>query len=429
MGNGTPRAPFEVDAPAGGVDLRTFSPGAVKPGALRVSVGDPTCHKGLAEMIASPGRVEDTASTLPTVARGDEWARAFFRVLLLTLGVLDLAFQAGVLLPRLLERTDMHRDVTYSYQAVERIHTGQPLYWPWPDYGPHIGSLGADGKIAYHYPTSRYPYPPLLPAALAVLPAPLPYVPFARVWTLLVFAGLWTYAACLAKLAVGRVTAFGVLMAGLLVTLAPHTYWALTLANPDPVLWGLIGLALVSPRLRGFGFAFAGAVKLYTAWPLLLAMKLEGRRVWLPALATGAVLVALGAVAMGPARYLGAWWDWRHMLPVIGQGMLTPGNYSISMGGLRLARILGWWTLEVGPASLPVRLYLSACAVGVPLLTLWLTRRWSPRLRYATLIVAAMFFSPLAWSMYIPLAFAPVAIWWGERSHRVVHRPASDASG
>lgn len=360
--------------------------------------------RAAAAVPASPGRAE-----LPAAA---PWLRALARVLLAAAGILHLAFNLGFYLPLQWERTDRGRDVTFTYEAVKRVRAGEALYRPWPEYGPHVGSGGARGVFAY--PRDRYPYPPLLPAALSALP-PAPYLPFARAWLVVLFAAFWAYAACLAKLATGRTGVLGVLTAGMAVGLVPGSYLALLLANPDPLLWALVGLALAAPAARGAGFALAASVKLYSAWPLLLAARLEGRRVWLPALATLAVLAAVGAAATGPAGYAAAWWDWRHMLPVIGQGMLHPENYSVSMASLRLARRAGLWEYGTGPAPLPVRVYLSVCAVGAPLLFLRLSRRWSPRLRYAGLNVVAVFFAPLAWNIFLPALLAPAAVWWGER--------------
>jgi hypothetical protein len=183
------------------------------------------------------------------------------------------------------------------------------------------------------------------------------------------------------------------------------------------VLWALFGLALAFSRARGFGFMASAMVKLYGAWPLLVATSREGWRVLRGAGVALALGTAVCALVLGPAAFVGALLDWaRYMVPVVGQGTFMvdrvhgAANVSLSFAGLRVARGLGW---EYQPGPLPswARLYLTLLGIGAPLLCAWLTRRMDNAvLRYGLVTVAAVLFAPLCWTTYLPLLLAPLAV-------------------
>ncbi|HEX2189805.1 MAG TPA: glycosyltransferase 87 family protein [Longimicrobiaceae bacterium] len=335
--------------------------------------------------------------------------RVLLGALVLAAG-LYLALLCRDLVPALWLRADRRDDLQRYFVVARRALLGLQLYWPWPDYGPHFATLG------HPYPQERFPYPPFLPAALAPL-ARLPLLAFARAWFVVLYAGLLVYAASLARLATGRISPAGVVVAAAVVAALPGAQLAFMVGNVEPVLWALFGAALAFPAARGPAFAASAMVKLYAAWPLAVAVSREGWRVARGAALAVAVGLAVGCVSLGPARFLGAFLDWaRYMLPVVGQGTFATDpvyggtNLSLSFGVLRLARELGW---EYRPGPLPVwaRLYLTAVGVAAPLLAARTTRRMrEPALRYGLVTVAAVVFAPLCWATYLPLLLAPLAV-------------------
>jgi hypothetical protein len=350
------------------------------------------------------------------VAPGRTGAARALRLAVLLAGCGYVVYQLGFFLPRFWDAAGTRPDGLNYYVTARRASAGEALYRPWPDYGPHYATA------AFPYPWDRHPYPPFLTAVLVPL-AGLPAPEFGRALYLAVVPAFWAYAATLAKLATGVVRPAGVLAAGLALGLMPGAHLALQLANVEPVLWALFGAALAFPALRGFGFTASAMVKLYCAWPLLLALKTEGRRVALSAAAALALGAVAGCLALGPARFFGALWDWtRYFLPVLGQGTFHVDtrnngiNLSIPMAGLRLARHLGWWEYAPGPLPGWARLYLTALGVAAPVLAAWWTRRAERTLRYALVTLAAVVFAPLFWTTYLPLFLAPLAILAGRRS-------------
>jgi hypothetical protein len=341
-------------------------------------------------------------------ARPRGWERAASAALVAA-SVLYLAYLGGELVPALWARAARRDDMVRYYVIAGRALRGQALYWPWPDYGPHFATPG------HPYPQPRYPYPPFLMGVLVPF-AHLPLLTFARMWYVVLYAGLAVYAASLAKLATGRVTLAGATVATAVVAATPGAQLAFMVANVEPVLWALFGAALAWPAARGFGFAASAMVKLYCAWPLLAAVPREGWRV----VRGAALALALGTVlcmlVLGPGVFARSMLDWaRYMLPVVGQGTWAfdphygGTNVSFSFAVLRVARELGW---EYRPGPLPAwaRLYLTVVGVAAPLLAMWLTRRMRDvALRCGLVTVAAVLFAPLCWATYLPLLLAPLA--------------------
>lgn len=325
--------------------------------------------------------------------------------------LVSLVFHVGQVIPETLAVTRAKYDVYTYYLAAQRVRSGEALYQPWPEYGPHINTAGGPG-----YPLERYPYPP--PLAVLLAPATtLPGVVFIQAWGVLLLAAFWGYAACLARLATLRWTLPGTLLAAAILQLTPGTRIVLAYGNVEPLLWLAFGLALVFPAARGACFTLAAAVKTFGIWPLLLAFREDGRRAVRSAAAVAGGLALVCSAVMGPSDFFGACADWfRYMLPAASQGSfaifkgLGFGNLSLSMAGLRLADALGW---EYVPGPLPswARVYLSLVSVTAPLVAIWWTRslRNTP-LRYAVVTCAAMIFAPIFWTTYLPVLLAPAAL-------------------
>ena len=318
------------------------------------------------------------------------------------LALVHLVVQLLVFLPNHWKRTDRYRDVTYLYTAAQRVRSGQPLYRPWPEYGPHVHT-----EMGPPYTYDRHPYPPPLASVLAPFSA-LPFTSFARLWYFPVLAGFWGFAWTLARMA-GRASGWSTLTAGLLLGIFPGTYRALSLGQIDPILWALFGLALVLPAWRGAAFALSAAVKLYAGWPLLFAIGRERSRAFVPA-----AVVALGAVVVsGFMMGLDGFYSWgRHMLPVISQGTFNTDNVSLSFAGLRIARSLGWDYVP-GPLPVPARIYLGLMGIAAPITAGWLARKSRPEFQYAWVGAAAVLFAPLCWSSYLPLLLVLPALGLG----------------
>ncbi|MDQ3814222.1 MAG: DUF2029 domain-containing protein [Armatimonadota bacterium] len=326
-------------------------------------------------------------------------------LILTVLGVFHLAAQLGGWLPLHWQRTDRERDLTVYYDALRRLRTGQPLYQPWPDYVPA-------------YTPSRYFYPPPFAAVFAPLGG-LSFLWFARLWYLLLLASFWIYAWCLARLASPagtRVTIPAVLIAGLILDLWPRIYWAMSFGNAEPMLWALFGLSLATPN-RGAALAGATLIKLHALWPLLLAIRHEGRRVPLPALLVIGFGLLLGWLVCGMQSYL-SWWP--AISPVLRQGTFNPDNISLSFAVLRLARLLGWDYNPADPLPRAAQLYLSLMAVAGPLFLIWLVRRQKPLMQYACVGAGVLLFAPLCWTMYLALLLAPLALWLREQQDQAL---------
>ena len=313
-------------------------------------------------------------------------------------------------IPLLWHRTDSDRDVLAVYAAGERVRTGEPLYLPWPDYGPHVSTSSGP-----RFGAKLHLYPPFLATAVAPLTA-LSFTTFARLWYLPLLAAFWIYAWCLARLVLPRPNAWSVLIAGEALGLTPGAHRAVALGQIDPVLWALFGLALAVPAVRGAAFSASAAVKLYAGWPLLFAIRREGRGVFLQ----GLTVLLAGVLASGLTLGFGVFLDWAHyVLPIVGQGTFNRDNVSLSFAALRLIRLLGWAYVP-GPLPDWARLYLTTVGIGAPLLTGWLTRRGNRNLQYGCVGAAAIMFGPLCWTSYLPILLSPVAVALGLRVRRPV---------
>jgi hypothetical protein len=342
------------------------------------------------------------------------------RLLLAVLALIP-ALHLLVLVPELWRGADEPRDYTAYIVGAERVRAGDPLYDPVPP-GPHVPGESV-----------LYLYPPFL-AAIAAL-VPLSGIALARFILLAGVLCFWVYAACLDRVAAGRTTAYGVLLWGALLTAGIAPLGALWVGQIDSFIWALFGIALAFPLARGFALAAAAMTKPFAVWPLGLALWRERRPVAAGAMAAVLAGVGLSALAMGPARLVGASLAWlTDVYPALAQGQLAysvaevtgsetvnqvlgflgTGNLSLGFLPLQLAHAAGW---DFAGPELPVwaRVYLTTVGLAAPIAALWLTRRRTPELRYAAVMCAAVLFGPIFRATYAPILYALAAAWIGER--------------
>ncbi len=336
---------------------------------------------------------------MPDPAPRPRFSPQFRRLLwrsLVALAIFHLAFQLLVWLPENWNRDDRFRDLVVYYDAAMRLKTGLPLYHLWPDYTPAVVP-------------SRFFYPP--PFLLLTRPlVELNYLWFGRVWLLIVLAAFWIYAACLARLATGKISWKTVLLAGMCIDLC-QGYVAIGLGNFEPVMWACYGLAF-STRFRAVPLAFAAMMKLHPVWTLALVIKNEGRHALFPAASVLLAGFGAGIWLCGLQNSLN-WWP--ATSPVVSQGTFNLANVSLSFALIRVFEAIG--TLDAhSPLPVWARVYLSLMALGAPLLTLIFSRKWPLELCYALTASATILFAPLCWMIYLPLLLAPAAIWYRLRA-------------
>jgi hypothetical protein len=321
---------------------------------------------------------------------------------LVFVAILHLVAIFGYSLPVRLLRTDVDRDLIAYYQAVERMHNNEALYLDLLEKGPHK----PDKPV--------YQYPPVLSSVLAMMPA-MSFMTFARVWTLLLYLAFWVYSICLAKIAVGRVTTKGVLVAGLVLSLFPGTHIALSLGQIDPLLWALFGIALTVPTLRGAGFMAVTLVKPWAVWPLLWSFR-DGRKVITNALIVFLVAVFLGIFMRSGDLYFSEWLTWfRDILPSLGQGTWSSGNWSISFAVLRVINQFGLWDYSGGILPLWARLWLLLCGIVLPMLVGFFLRKKCTILQLSAIGCTAVIFSPICWTSYLPVLLTVTSRFFGQK--------------
>jgi hypothetical protein len=324
------------------------------------------------------------------------------RRILLFLAVFHFLVLLGYSLPKRLFRTDKKRDLICYYLVIERIHQNDPVYLHLPELGPH--------KVTF----PMYVYPPVLSSLLGLMPI-LTFETFARIWTLFLYAAFWVYAVCLAQLAIGRVTVAGTLIAGLALTIFPGTHTALSLGQIDPILWALFGMALAIPPLRGAGLMAVSLVKPWAVWPLVWALR-EGWRVLAYALIVAAGSLVLGMLIRGPATFYAECLTWiRDVLPALGQGTWSAGNWSISFAALGAIRALGLWDYSGGILPLWARSWLLFCGIVVPILAGWFLRKQPMVFQLSVIGCAAVVLAPICWTSYLPVLLTPLAVIIGQK--------------
>jgi hypothetical protein len=307
-------------------------------------------------------------------------------------------------LPKRLLRTDKNRDVFAYYLVSKRIQKGEPVYWPLHQTGPHEPS------------PHLYLYPPVFSSLLVFIPSKS-FVIFAQIWTIFLYFMFWIYAACLTRLASGKLTLPGTLIAGLVLTIFPGTHAALSLGNADPFLWALFGMALVIPTLRGSGLMAISLVKPWAVWPLIWSFS-EGKKVLIGALLVAFGGAGLGMLVMGPTKFYSNCSIWiREVLPSLSQGSWSVGswgNWSISFAALRVLKALDFWNYQSGVLPLWAKSWLLFAGISAPLFSGWLLRRRSKVLQLSVMGCTAVLFAPTCWTYYLPLALSLFAVLIGQ---------------
>lgn len=330
---------------------------------------------------------------------------ALFYKGLFFLAVFHLFMQLFWWLPLHMKPSTVHSDYQVYYVALQQLHSGVPLYAPWPNYGPHLKPM-------------PYNYPPPFIALLYPL-GWLSELWFARLWYGLISGAFWLYAFCLARLYYQRTTWDKVLIFGLFLGFCPGVIYSMSLGNVQTILTALWGVGFAFP-VRTLALAAAASVKIHPVWPLAVSfvdrVRQEGwwgalKNVALPALLFFGAAFLLGAVICGLPAY-GRWLQ--NVPPVLSQGTFDPSNISLSMAVLRGLRALNWWHYEVGPLPGGPRLFLFCSTLFGPLFSWWLARRWSPDLRQAFVGAAIVLFAPLCWLDYSGIFLVPLCIWQRE---------------
>ena len=246
---------------------------------------------------------------------------------------------------------------------------------------------------------------------------PTSFVKFAQIWTVLLYAVFWIYAACLTRLAVGRATLSGILVSGLVLTCFPGTHIALSFGQLDPFLWALFGLALAVPAIRGAGLMAIALVKPWAIWPLIWTFR-EGKRVWIGALLVAVGGAGVGMFVLGPTKFYTECYIWiQDVLPSLGQGTWTAGSkgsWSLSFAVLRAIKALQLWSYEGGVLPFWARAWLTFSASAAPLLVGWLLRRRPMALQLSAMGCAAVLFAPTCWTSYLPLMLSLFAVLIGQ---------------
>lgn len=345
-------------------------------------------------MSGAESRSPDTGSLLRTLHR--------LRHLLAAAGLVVLAGQVLLLLPFTFDHPELAIDAVQLQAAAERIRSEEPLYWHWADYGPHVDAVGGLPR-----PLDATAYPPLVLTAFALLPD-MPFETFAGAWAVVLLVGLWVYAAALARLASGRLTVTGVLVAGFVLAIVPGAGTNIKQGNFDPWLWAAYGWALCVPRFQGAGLSLAASVKVFYIWPLLLAVR--DPKAWRDAALVFGGLGVMAAAIMGPTDFVQACIGWFREVPAYhGQGTFRPWNVSLSFAALRVARLFGW-EYEPGPLPTGWHVYLVVTGICAPIVAAWMLRRATRELRLAGVLCAAVSFSPICWLSYLPLALPMAAV-------------------
>lgn len=315
--------------------------------------------------------------------------------------VVPMALVLGVVVVHWQALPDFPRDTLAYYQASAAAADGTGIY-DVPPPGPH--ELRSIDQLLYLYP------PPL--AALLSPVGDVGYRAFDRLWLILDVLAFWVLAAALAKIARGSWTFDGTTRWAAAVVV-PGPLLAIHFGNVELLVLALVALGLALPALGGFALALGAAVKISPIWPLATLAIRRPRRIGPGSaaafvLAAGACLVVFGFT--GTRDLVTQWFT--QIMPTVGQGQFWGGSLAaLQHGGLRpmdyiaclspsflpvqIAVMAGWWDYQGGPLPGPVRVYLAAVAVGVPMLVAWLARRRSPDVQAAAVLVAAMFAAPI----------------------------------
>lgn len=314
------------------------------------------------------------------------------------------------------------RDSLAYHEAAEAARSGTGIYEPVPGGGPHEFT----GRWYYIYP------PPL--AALLSLAPRSSYRTFDRGWLLVNLLAFWTLAASLGKISSRRWTWEGTARWGAALFFLPGTLLAMHFGNIDLIILALVGLGLALPASFAGGLlGLAAAFKVSPVWPLLMLGLRRPRDVISGMMAAfticaGACILVFGVVEtpllahfwlkeVMPAVTQGQFWG--ESLARLQEGGLGPQHYfanlSISFLPVQLGALSGWWGYDGGPLSAAVQAYLTAVAIGAPLLVGWITRKRDPRVQASAVLAAAMLGAPIVRPYVLPVILLVVAAVQGTR--------------
>lgn len=323
--------------------------------------------------------------------------------ILLWLGIFHLLVQLAIVMPREMTRTDRTRDVEIYYQAALHAYNQHSIYQILPNHGPDRGPR----EYGYFY------LPPC--AALLGIFGGLSVTAFYKLWLCFMLLAFWLFAYALARIfnAGGEASIKEVLIWGLVAGLFPGTYNGIGIGNIDPLLWAYYGIGFLGVYASTF-WVISAIIKPLFIWSYLAQMidiyrrndtKLLLRSLILSIIVT-ICLFLYGGIVCGWDSYL--FWL-HHILPTLSQGDFNPENVSLSFAFIRLALVLGWH-YPGGPLAALPHLWLTATAIGAPLLTWILARNYPERLKYASILATSILFAPICWLHYLPLILPLIAI-------------------
>jgi hypothetical protein len=307
------------------------------------------------------------------------------------------------------------RDTIAYHHAAASARADGAIYERKPPPGPHELT---DWRL--------YLYPPPLAALLSFLPETT-YRTFDRGWLVLNLLAFWILAAALGRLAAGAWSVSSTARWGAAAFFFPGTLLAIHYGNMEVILLALVAVGLALPATAGLTVGLAAAFKVTPVWPLLTLAARRPRRA-LPGLAAavalcgGACLWVFGArgtvdlvvqwiTDIMPTVVQGQFWGESFSNLQAGQLRFVDflGNLSVSFAPVQIAALSGWWDYDGGPLPGSVRGYLTAVAIGVPLVAAWLTRRRSPNVQAAVVLAAALFAAPIVRPYALPVLLLVLA--------------------
>lgn len=315
---------------------------------------------------------------------------------LLVLAIFHVAIQLAVVAPRELARTDQSRDVLVYWLTAQNVQNHKSIYVKRPGFGP------GDPPYSIYHQKPVFLYSPSFAAVIAPLGS-LTFNNFSKLWFSLNFTAFWILAYALAVLS-GEASLRRVLICALIAGIWPGVYYSIWYGQITMMLCALFAVGLISTR-RSSLWGIAALVKVFYIWPLLAhlvdtAKDMRAKvllRDILPAIVLFFALIGYGGIRCGWESYI----IWvRDILPTLSQGTFQYNNLSLSFGVLRLALVAGWH-YQGGELPWLPHLWLIVATTGAPLLTWWLMRRQSKKIKYASIIVASALFAPLCWPYYL----------------------------
>jgi hypothetical protein len=315
---------------------------------------------------------------------------------LFILAICHVAIQFAVVAPRELARTDQSRDLLVYWLTAQNVQDHKPIYVKRPGFGP-----GDPNNSIYHQ-KPVYLYSPAFAAVIAPL-GNLTFNNFSKLWFLLNFIAFWILAYALAVLT-GEASLRRFLICALIAGIWPGVYDSISYGQVTVMLSAIFAVGLISKQ-RSLLWGIATLGKVFYVWPLIahLTDAAKNRRAKvllrdsLPAIAVIIALICYGGIRCGWESYV----IWvRDILPTLSQGTFQYNNISLSFGVLRLARMAGWH-YQGGELPWLPHLWLTLATIIAPLLTWWLMRRQSEKIKYAGIIVASALFAPICWPYYL----------------------------